>query len=303
MYNKHEFMSTYLQEQIELNNEWYNLQKNLIYLENVSMLEGLPKALVSGIYTYIFGVEDYFKKMYEIIKKEWNYFYLYYKKSNKEIKEFINKNDKLLKQGFIDLSFYGFNFDFNKNITYRYIKLSPTDGITSLTPPVMKKLTKSSNKTMKTEQLTTERFNEIRGKILNKATINEEEFRREIDAYFRTNTVKSLININSLNDTDMKQTNTLSTLISVKKEIDLFYNNVLKFLNEYRSIEDKNLSAYTSNIGSSINMKVVNEYMLVKTIEFRNFAQIYNTLLLSLLTCVRDKVEQDKEIISLIQEV
>lgn len=303
MYNKHEFMSTYLQEQIELNNEWYNLQKNLIYLENVSMLEGLPKALVSGIYTYIFGVEDYFKKMYEIIKKEWNYFYLYYKKSNKEIKEFINKNDKLLKQGFIDLSFYGFNFDLNKNITYRYIKLSPTDGITSLTPPVMKKLTKSSNKTMKTEQLTTERFNEIRGKILNKATINEEEFRREIDAYFRTNTVKSLININSLNDTDMKQTNTLSTLISVKKEIDLFYNNVLKFLNEYRSIEDKNLSVYTSNIGSSINMKVVNEYMLVKTIEFRNFAQIYNTLLLSLLTCVRDKVEQDKEIISLIQEV
>lgn len=298
--DNHEFMSIYLQEQMELNNEWYNLQKQLIYLENKAIIEKLPETIITGVYTYLYGVEEFFDRMYNIVKREWNYFSIYYKKTNKEIKTYVKKNESLLKANSLDLNFYGFNYELDKKLTIKYTDLSPTDKQPVLTIDVMNKLTKQKNKKMKTQDITTSNFNDIRGKILGGTSISQEDFRREVEEFYKCGTVRTLININSLSDVDMSQSNTLKSISTVKKEIDLFYTNVLDFLHACKTVIDLDTKDHIIGKNLKVNKKLINEYMLIKTMEFREFAQIYNTLLLTLLSCTRDKLEQDKEIMTLL---
>lgn len=290
---KRNFFDVYIQEKYNLDTEWYNMQKNLIYSENRSLVDKLPVVVTRSILDYIYGAESYFGKMYDIIKTEWNHFYVYYKNHNRLIKR-ERDNIVSLKE---HSSVYGIKYNINSSSIVAYDKLSPTDGFINLNLHTLNLLTPSTLGSY-SNSLSTSTIDNIRGTMLRSNTISQEDFKNNIYKFYCENnsTARTLLDDNYIDNIPKFST---TELLRVKNEIDIFYTGVLSFINEINHLissegKDK-LSSISSNTDQS--SKILRKYYHIKTVEFREFAQIYNVYFLTLLTVYRDKIKQDAEII------
>lgn len=290
---KRNFFDVYIQEKYNLDSEWYMLQQDLIYNENMSLINSTPIALLKGVINYAYGARSYFEKMYNIIKVEWNHFYIYYKKNSKILKRNRDNITKLKNEANI----YGIKYNINSSSVVRYEKLSPTDGFITINSHTLRRLNPTVIKSYSTT-LSKNSFDSIRGTMLNSIAITSEEFKSSIYRFYCTDgsTDKILLDddyINSMYKCDINE------LLRVKREIDTFYNGVLSFIDEIEfitSVEgEKRLASITKNIKKS--NKIIQKYNQVKTIEFKEFAHIYNIYFMSLLSVYRDKIQQDINII------
>lgn len=290
---KRNFFDVYIQEKYNLDTEWYNMQKNLIYSENKSLVDRLPVVFVRSVLDYIYGAESYFSKMYDIIKTEWNHFYTCCKVHTRLIKR-QHENIVNLKD---HSSIYGIKYNINSSSIVAYDKLSPTDGFININLHTLKLLTQSTLSSY-SKSLSTDTINNIRGTMLHSSAITQEDFKNSIYRFYCENnsTDKTLLDSNYI---DSISKFSITELLRVKREIDVFYTGVLSFINEINHLISDEGKDRLSNISSNTNQssKTLQKYYHIKTVEFREFAQIYNVYFLTLLTVYRDKIKQDTEII------
>lgn len=291
MYNRN-FFDVYIQEKHNLDSEWYNLQQNLIYNENQSIINKTPVVMIRGVINYLYGAKSYFGKMYEVIKTEWNYFYTYYKRNRKILK---NNHDNILDLK-LNSNIYGIKYNIKTSSVVRYEKLSPTDGFISINLSTLRTLPLNIN--VYSKSLSERTFNNIRGQMLSTDAITDEDFKNSIYRFYCANGNINKVILDEAYIDNICKCN-INELTRVKREIDIFYNSVLSFIDEVEYLisdnGEKRLSYMTPNTDKG--RKVIKKYYHIKTVEFREFSQIYNTYFLTLLTVFRDKMQQDIDIL------